>query len=111
MNSITDEGDNIAYYGILTKIIELMHPEVRSVILFECNLVYPIRGIKQDEYGFTLVNLKSHWRRNEPCVLGSQPIQVFYTPELKEKNWHMVIATKLRDLFEREDVMLEVDLL
>ena len=27
MNSIIDEGDNIAYYGILTKIIQLMHPK------------------------------------------------------------------------------------
>ena len=74
-------------------------------------LCRPIIGIKQDEHGFTLVNLKSHWRTNEPYVFASQAVQVFYTPK-SEKNRHVVITTKPRDLFEmEEDVIPEADLL
>ena len=87
VNSVIDEGDNIAYYGILTEIIELIYPERRSVILFECDWVDPVRGIKQDEYGFTLGNLKSHWRKNEPYVLASQVVQVYQNRRRKIGMW------------------------
>ena len=111
VNSCTDTGD-IAYYGILTEIIELSYPQGRSVILFRCDWVHPIRGVKQDEFGFTLVNIKSHWKTSEPFVLASQAVQVFYVPESKEKNWHVVIATKPRDLYDLEDdVIPEVEVL
>ena len=65
--------------------------------------MHPIRRMKQDEYGFTLVNLKSCWRTSEPFVLASQTIQVFYVLESQEKKWHVVFAAKPRDLFELED--------
>jgi len=74
--------------------------------------VDPILGVKRDKYGLTLVNLRAHWRTSEPFVLASQALQVFYVPESKEKNWHVVIVTKPRDLFEMEDKSVpEVDLL
>jgi len=97
------KGDNAAYYGILVEIIEWIYLEGWGFILFKCDWVDPIREIIQGEYGYTLVNLKSHWRTNEPYVLAFQAIQVFYTPESKGKNWHAVIVTKPRDLFEMED--------
>ena len=62
VNSCIDAGD-IAYYRILTEIIELSYPQGRSVILFQCDWVHPIRGGKPDEFGFTLVNFKSHWKQ------------------------------------------------
>ena len=45
-------------------------------------------------------------------MLASQAVQVFYVPESKEKNWHVVIATKPRDLYDLEaDVIPEVEVL
>ena len=74
--------------------------------------MHPIIGVKQDEFEFTLVNIKSHWKTSEPFVLASQAVQVFYVPESKEKNWHVVIATKPRDLYDLEaDVIPEVEVL
>ena len=61
---------------------------------------------------FTPVNLKSRWKTSERFVLASQAVQVFYVLKSKEKNWHLIIASKPRDLYELEDdVMLEVEVL
>ena len=38
--------DNVAYYGIVTKITKLVYLEGQSMISFECDQVDPIRGIK-----------------------------------------------------------------
>lgn len=108
VNANTNVGD-IAYYGVLTEIIELNYPYGRSGILFRCDWVDPMRGVKQDELGFTLVNLMAILKTNEPFVLTSQALQVFYTIESKEKTWHVTTITKPRDLFEmEEDIIPEV---
>jgi len=71
-----------------------------------------MRGVKQDEVGYTLVNIKSHWKTSEPFVLASQAVQVFYVRRSKEKSWHVVIATNLRNFYELEDdVIPEVEVL
>jgi len=45
-------------------------------------------------------------------VLASQVVQMFYVPKSKEKNWHVVIVTKPRDLFGMKGKsMPEVDFL
>jgi len=99
-------------YGVLTKIIQLIYPQGKSVLLFRCDWVDLIHGVKRDEYGFTLVNLKAHWRTSEPFVLASQAVQVFYILKSKDKHWHVVIVTKPRDLFGIEDESVPaVDLL
>lgn len=52
--------------------------------LFKCNWidVYNKRGIKTDDLGFTMVNMKkclcqNHWQ-DDPFILVSQAKQVFY---------------------------------
>lgn len=109
VNCDTSEG-KLAYYGILTEILEVMYPQSRSVLLFRCEWVDPIRGVKEDELGFTLVNHRVVLKTNEPFVLASQSLQVFYVADSKESNWHVVVVTKPRDLFEMEEDMIpEVD--
>ena len=111
VNSTTDARD-MACYRILIEIIQLIYPQGRSVLLFQCGWVDPIRGVKRDEYGFTLVNLKARWRTSEPFVLAYQAVQVFYLPESKDKHWHVAIITEPRDMFEMEDESVpEVNLL
>ena len=53
-----------------------------------------------------LLNLKLV---GEQINVASQTVQVFYTPLSKDKNWHVTIATKQKDLFEMEtNLKLEV---
>ena len=70
MSAETDAG-HMTYYGVLIEIIELSYPQGISVILFRCDWINPTKGVKQDELGFTLVNLKEIMKTNEPFVLAS----------------------------------------
>ncbi|XP_058076314.1 uncharacterized protein LOC131224884 [Magnolia sinica] len=100
-------GD-VDYYGVLTDIIELDYCGSKKVVLFRCDWVdvrTQGRGIKKDEFGFTLVNFKQLWHtdRNlydEPYVLATQVQHVFYVPDPIDRDWHVVIRSKPRDLFE-----------
>ncbi|XP_058093353.1 uncharacterized protein LOC131239591 [Magnolia sinica] len=100
-------GD-VTYYGVLTDIIELEYCGTRKVVLFRCDWVdvrSQGRGVKKDGLGFTLVNLKrlchtGQHLSDEPFVFASQAEQVFYVQDLIEKDWHVVVRTKPRDLFE-----------
>ena len=95
-------GD-ITYYGVLTDIIQLDYYEERKVVLFKCDWVDVTsqgRGVKLDGLGFTLVNLKRLLSTNEPFVLASQALQVFYVQEPVETDWHVAIMTKPRDFFD-----------
>lgn len=95
-------GD-VTYYGVLTDIIQLYYYEDRKVVLFKCDWVdvkSQGRGIKLDELGFTLVNLKQLLSTNEPFVLASQALQVFYVEDSVERDWHVAIKTKPRDFFD-----------
>ncbi|XP_058111729.1 uncharacterized protein LOC131255051 [Magnolia sinica] len=100
-------GD-VDYYDVLIDIIELDYCGSKKVVLFRCDWVdvrTQGRGIKKDEFGFTLVNFKQLWHtgRNlydEPYVLVTQVQQVFYVPDPIDRDWHVVIRSKPRDLFE-----------
>ncbi|KAG8472735.1 hypothetical protein CXB51_034590 [Gossypium anomalum] len=49
---------NVEYYGLLTDIIELDYYGKQKVVLFRCDWadVNTSRGIKKDQFGFTMVN-------------------------------------------------------
>lgn len=100
-------GDNSSptkeYYGVLEDIYELLYVENNKVYLFKCHwwdVSRLGRGYKVDKYGYISVNTKSTLRRNEPFVLASQAEQIFYVQDLTESNWHIVLKTKPRDLFD-----------
>ena len=87
----------------MTDIIQLDYYKDRKVVLFKCDWVDITshgRGIKLDELGFTLVNLKRLLSTNEPFVLASQALQVFYVEDPVERDWHVAIKTKPRDFFD-----------
>ena len=86
-------------------------------MLFKCDQidVYHNLGIRQDAFGFTLVNFyrlihTSEKLEHDPFVFSSQVKQVFYVRDPKNENWSTVIKAKPRDLFDmgiqtiREDV-------
>ena len=67
--------------------------------------VYSTREYKVDEFGFPMVNLTCLIHRkdkmtDEPFVLASKVLEVFYVAEKREKDWYVVVKTKVRDVFD-----------
>ncbi|KAK5838828.1 hypothetical protein PVK06_007568 [Gossypium arboreum] len=73
------------------------------------------RGIKKDQFGFTMVNFSrllhtGQQLMNEPYVFSSQVKQVFYSKDPTDEGWYVVIRNTPRDLFDmgngsRDDIV------
>lgn len=75
----------------------------RRIVLFKGDWVDSLvdgGGIKTDQYGFTLVNFNQLLPSNDPFILASQALQVFYVKDPMNKDWQIVVRTKARDLFD-----------
>ena len=98
-------GD-VSYFGHLIEVIELDYYGGRKVALFKCDWIdiKSNRGIKKDELGFTLVNPSCLLKTEEPFILASQAIQVFYVQDPVDTEWHAVVFTKPRDLYDLDEV-------
>ncbi|XP_062028692.1 uncharacterized protein LOC133744613 [Rosa rugosa] len=91
------------YCGVLTDIIELDYHHGRKVLLFDCDWAdnrVRNRAVKMDEYGFILVNFDHLLPKPDNLILASQSVQFFYVQDPTEPNWHTVIRTRPRDLFD-----------
>jgi hypothetical protein len=89
----TSEMGGVNYYGRIRDIIELNYYGCFKVILFKCDWVdvHHSMGMKQDEFGFTLVNFSRLIHTGEkvdddPFVFSSQVEQVFYVQDPKNEN-------------------------
>ncbi|KAL7250092.1 hypothetical protein ACSBR1_012148 [Camellia fascicularis] len=76
------EGE-VAYYGYVTDTIELYYSYDHRYVLFMYDWIDNNKGLKQDGFGFTLVNFNhllytKKQNSNEPFILSSQAQQVFY---------------------------------
>lgn len=103
-NPITGE---VTYYGIIKEIIELNYSDRGSVVLFKCDWVDTVRGrgIKKDKFGVTLVNFSHLLNRgdnifDEPFILARQATQVYYVQDPIDKEWHAVVFSNPRDVFD-----------
>lgn len=102
-------GD-VTYYGRLKQIIELDYMGSFTIVLFKCDWVDVTlgRGIKKDDYGFTLVNF-SHLihtgekLEHEPFIFASQAEQVFYVRDQVSPEWCTAIGVKPRDVYDTGD--------
>lgn len=91
------------YYGVLTDIIELDYHHGRKVLLFDCDWAdnrVRNKGVKMDAYGFILVNFDYLLPKSDTLILASQAVQFIYIQDPTEPNWHTVIRTRPRDLFD-----------
>ncbi|KAK5840336.1 hypothetical protein PVK06_009230 [Gossypium arboreum] len=98
---------NMECYGLLTDIIELDYYGRWKVVLFRCDWadVNTARGIKKDQFGFTMVNFScfihtGQQLMDEPYVFSSQVKQVFYSKDPTDKGWYVVLQNTTRDLFD-----------
>ncbi|KAK5786082.1 hypothetical protein PVK06_040709 [Gossypium arboreum] len=98
---------NVDYCGLLTDIIELDYYGRWKVVLFRCDWVdvNTARGIKKDQFGFTMVNFSrlihtGQQLMDEPYVFSSQVKQVFYSKDPTDEGWYVVLRNTPRDLFD-----------
>ncbi|KAH1046297.1 hypothetical protein J1N35_037081 [Gossypium stocksii] len=98
---------NMDFYGLLTNIIELDYYGKWKVVLFRGDWadVNTARGIKNDQFGFTMVNFSQliHTGEqliNESYVFSSQVKQVFYSKDPIDEGWYVVLRNSPRDLFD-----------
>ncbi|XP_073301900.1 uncharacterized protein [Primulina huaijiensis] len=104
-NPVSSELD---YYGILQNVIELDYEGGRRVVLFECDWVSKGKRLKLDDDGFMLANFTNVKRHNEPYILASQTMQVFYVEDPVDCNWHVIITTDARAKYKMQP-MADVD--
>ncbi|KAL6199374.1 hypothetical protein ACLB2K_029158 [Fragaria x ananassa] len=78
--------DNVAYYGIVVSVIELLYPAGMLVVLFKCRWFNTdpnfSRSTKMD-HGLLSVNTSTSWYEHAPFVLAIQAKQVFYLDDPK----------------------------
>ncbi|KAL0367306.1 UNVERIFIED_CONTAM: hypothetical protein Sradi_3620700 [Sesamum radiatum] len=95
----------VSYYGVLKDILEIQYTKDTQFLMFECDWVDNEKGLKQDEFKFTLVNF-NHLMYNknlptdEPFVLASQVQQVWYIPDPSEVDWNVVVTMTRRDNYD-----------
>jgi Domain of unknown function (DUF4216) len=104
-NPVTSD---VTYYGIIKDIIEVNYSNKGSIVLFKCDWVDTVRGkgIQKDKFGITLVNFNHLLSGNkicdEPFILATQATQVYYVEDPIDKDWHAVVLSRPRDVFDME---------
>ncbi|KAE8691258.1 hypothetical protein F3Y22_tig00110890pilonHSYRG00294 [Hibiscus syriacus] len=78
----------VTYYGRIQEIWDLNY-RIFTVPVFMCDWV-DSRGIKKDDFGFTLVNFARLDHQSERFILASQAKQVFYIQDQQDANLSIV---------------------
>ena len=92
----------LCFYGIITAIWEFDYIMFR-IPIFKCNWIDNKRGIKVDEFWFTLVDFTKMAHKSNPFILASQTKQVFYVQDQLDQRWSIIFSTPQKDLFNKDD--------
>ncbi|KAM6593613.1 hypothetical protein CsatA_001316 [Cannabis sativa] len=92
----------MTYYGVVNEIWELDYILFR-IALFKCEWVDVNVGIRTDELGFTLVDLNKKGSKDDPFIMATQAVEVFYIPDPANSKWSVVLSTPERKFAENED--------
>ena len=103
---------NKTYYGIIKEILELNYHHKGNVMLFKCDWVdnrVQDKWVKTDQFGITSVNFKHLFNTgekisDEPFILASQALQVYYIHDPIDTDWAAVIQSKPRDVYDFDNL-------
>ena len=103
------------YYGVIKDIVELNYAHEGNVVLFKCDWVdnrVEDKWVKTDQFGATSVNFKHLFNTgenfsDEPFILASQAVQVFYVPNGIDTKWVTVSQSKPRDYYDIDNLEIE----
>ncbi len=84
---------SIPYFGFIDEIWELNYVKF-TVCVFKCKWVDSNTGVRTDDIGFTLVDLKKLAYQNDPFIMAEQTKQVFYVQDPCDERWSMVLHGK-----------------
>ncbi|XP_024163761.2 uncharacterized protein LOC112170658 [Rosa chinensis] len=88
--------DDMSFYGVIDEIWELDYAKFR-LPLFKCDWVESSKGVKVDDLGFTLVNLKRIGHLNDIFALATSVYQIFYVQDPVDPRWSVVLRVPQRD--------------
>ncbi|XP_051129274.1 uncharacterized protein LOC127250156 [Andrographis paniculata] len=96
---------SVAYYGILTDIVEVYYSNQQKYLLLKCDWVDLERGVKEDEFKYKCVNFKylmypKNLPTDEPFILATQASQVWYIADPVDEGWSVVVPVSRRDTYE-----------
>ncbi|KAA0067182.1 transposase [Cucumis melo var. makuwa] len=96
---------DMTFYGVIREIWEIDYHQL-SFILFKCDWVDNRSGVKVDELGFTIVDLKRIGHKSDSFILATQAKQVFCVQDSANPEWSVVLTSPQRtieeDFFEDE---------
>ncbi|KAA0067965.1 transposase [Cucumis melo var. makuwa] len=96
---------DMTFYGVIREIWEIDYHQL-SFILFKCDWVDNRSGVKVDELGFPIVDLKRIGHKSDSFILATQAKQVFYVQDSANPEWSVVLTSPQRtieeDFFEDE---------
>ncbi|KAK9062153.1 hypothetical protein SSX86_019339 [Deinandra increscens subsp. villosa] len=78
----------VTYYGRIKEIWEIDY-RMFTIPVFMCDWV-DSRGVKKDDFGFTVVNFGRLGNQSERFILASQARQVFYVQDQQDRNLSVV---------------------
>jgi hypothetical protein len=81
------------YYGYIQDIWELNYGARLQIPVFKCQCVKHLNGVRVDNYGLALVDLKNVGHKDDPWVLVDRITQVFYVLDPKIGK-HVVVSIK-----------------
>ncbi len=80
----------MCYFGVIQE-IWLLDYGALSIPVFKCDWVNNDGGVKVDDLGFTLVDLKRIGHKNDPFIFASQARQIFYVEDPENSRWSCVV--------------------
>ncbi|KAA0055184.1 hypothetical protein E6C27_scaffold80G00160 [Cucumis melo var. makuwa] len=96
---------DMTFHGVIREIWEIDYHQL-SFILFKCDWVDNRSGVKVDELGSTIVDLKRIGHKSDSFILTTQAKQVFYVQDSANPEWSVVLTSPQRtieeDFFEDE---------
>ena len=93
---------NMSYFGIVEHIWELDYVGFH-IPVFGCKWVNNNNPLKVDELELIQLNLNKQGYIKEPLILASQAKQMFYVPDLANKEWSIVLlSNKINEVAEGE---------
>ena len=106
---------NKPYYGIIKEILEINYQHKGNVVLFKCDWVdnrVHNKWVKTDQFGITSVNFQHLFNTgerisDEPFILASQALQVYYVPDPVDTEWAAVVQSKPRDVYDFDNLESE----
>ncbi|KAA0062811.1 transposon protein, putative, CACTA, En/Spm sub-class [Cucumis melo var. makuwa] len=97
------KADETNYYGVLQEVLDLEYPKCRRVCLFKCN--WFDTNVKKNKFRcdleFKIINTSRFWYTDDPYILTTQAVQVFYIDDLKlRSNWKIVQTVQNKQVWD-----------